>query len=141
MKKIIFVLVVLMLVSVLPAFGAPVNMQEGNWEIVTTIKIEAVPFPMPPMKVNQCFTKKDLEDGSKTRPAAGDAGKKNDCEVKDLVETGKSATWKVVCKDGSTGSGEASYQGTTFNSTMTMVDTSGGKSTTTMKAKRTGECK
>ena len=141
MKKVLILSAVFILVSAASLFAAPVNMQEGNWEIVTSIKIDAVPFPMPPMKVNQCFTKKDLEDSSKARPATGGSGKKNDCEVKDLVETGKTATWKVVCKDGSTGNGEASYQGTTFNTTMTMVDKSGGKSTTTMKAKRTGDCK
>jgi hypothetical protein len=141
MKKVIILSVVLMLACAASLFAAPPNMQEGNWEIVTSIKIEGVPFPMPPMKMTQCFTKKDLEDSSKTRPDAGGSGKKGDCEVKDLVETGKSATWKIVCKDGSTGTGEAAYQGSSFTTTMTMVDPSGGKSTTTMKAKRLGDCK
>ena len=114
MKKVLMLCAVLLVLIAVPVLAAPVNMQEGNWEIVTKINIEGVPFPMPPMKMTHCYTKKDLEDSSKTRPAAGGSGKKNDCEVKDLVETGNSATWKLVCKDGSTGTGQATYQGSTY---------------------------
>jgi hypothetical protein len=139
MKKAIMLSVVLLFLSALPLFAAPVNMQEGSWELITSIIIEGVPFSMPPMKVTKCFTKKDLEDSSKTRPGAG---KKSDCEVKDLKETANSATWKMVCKDGSTGTGEATYQGNAYTATMKMVSKGGGgASTTSIKAKRLGDCK
>jgi len=140
LKKAVVLSLALLFLYAFPVFAAPANIEEGKWEIVTSINIEGVPFPMPPMKVTQCFTKKDLEDSSKTRPAAGGSGKKGDCEVKDLVETGKSATWKMVCKDGSTGSGEATYQGNSYTTTLKMKDKSGGASTTNIKAKRLGAC-
>ena len=142
MKKVVLLCAVLLLLSAVAVFAAPVNMQEGNWEIVTNIKIEGVPFPMPPMKMTHCYTKKDLEDSSKTRPAAGGSGKKDDCEMKDLVEKGNSATWKLVCKDGTNGTGEATYQGSTYSVTQKLVGKGGdGGSTTTIKAKRLGDCK
>jgi hypothetical protein len=83
-KGIVLFAVLLFLVAV-PVLAAPVTMQEGSWEVVTRINIEGVPFPMPPMKTTHCYTRKDLEDSSKTRPAAGGSGKKNECEVKDLA--------------------------------------------------------
>ncbi len=142
MKRMVLLFAVMLVLATVPLFAAPVNMQEGNWEIVTNIKIEGVPFPMPPMKVTHCYTKKDIEDSKSTRPAAGGSGKKNECEAKDVVETGNSASWKLVCKDGSTGTGEATYQGSTYTITQKLVGKGGsGGSTTTIKAKRVGDCK
>jgi hypothetical protein len=45
---------------------ADVNMQEGIWEATIEIKMEGMPFPMPPVtsKVTQCITKKDLVPGT-----------------------------------------------------------------------------
>jgi hypothetical protein len=141
-KKTFALCAVLLFLIAVPVLAAPVNMQAGNWEIVTRISIEGVPFPMPPMKITHCYTKKDLEDGSKTRPAAGGSGKKDDCEAKDVVERGNSASWKLVCKDGTSGTGEASYKGTEYTVTQKLVGKDGsGASTTTIKAKRIGDCK
>jgi hypothetical protein len=125
MKIVIMISVIMLLLCAAPLFAAAPNMQEGNWEIVTAIKIEGVPFSMPPIKVTQCFTKKDLEDSAKTRPSSS-----NDCEVKDLKETASAATWKIVCKDGITGTGEASYKGGTYTATMTMAGKDSGNITT-----------
>ena len=131
-----------LLVPAVPLYAAPPNMQEGLWEITTTISIEGVPFSMPPMKVTHCYTKKDLEDSSKTRPAAGGSKKKSDCEVKDLKESGSAASWKIECKDGTKGTGEATYKGSTYSLTQKVVDKGGdGASTTTINAKRLGACK
>ena len=139
MKKVVLLSIFVLLVFAAPLLAAPPNMQPGNWEITTKIQIEGVPFPMPPMKMNHCYTKQDLEDNSKTLPSG--SGKKNDCEVKDMKVMGNSATWNIVCKDGSKGTGEITYQGTTYDSTMKMTTKDGSKSTTNIKAKRLGDCK
>lgn len=138
MKRVVLLSVALLLVSAASLFGAAPRMQEGKWEIVTSINLEGMPFSMPPMTVNQCFTKKDVEDGSKTRPSVSQAG---DCELKGLKQTATSASWKVVCKDGSTGTGQATYRGASYTATMTMAGKDTGKSTTTIKARRVGDCK
>ncbi len=140
MKKAVLLTGFLLVLFAAPLFAAAPSIQEGKWEIVTSIAIEGVPFSMPPMKTMHCYTKKELADSSSTRPGAGGSGKKNDCEIKDLVETGTSATWKMVCKDGSSGSGEATYQGNVYTTTLKMKDKSGGGSSTNIKAKRVGNC-
>ena len=142
MKNGLFLSMLLVFVVASSGIAAPVNMQEGNWEIETSMKIENVPFPIPPTKMTHCYTKKDLEDSSKTRPAAEGSGKKSSCDVKDVKETGSSASWKFVCKDGTSGSGEATYKGTSYSMIMKMNDKGGkGTSTTNIKARRIGDCK
>lgn len=137
MKKIALLSVLLLVFFALPLSAATPNIREGKWEIITTMTAEGMPFPMPPMKINHCYTKKDLKDTSKTRPASG----KKDCQIKDLVEKGNSASWKMVCKDGSTGTGQATYSGNSYTTVMKMKDKKGGASTTSIKARRLGDCK
>lgn len=139
MKKVILLSAFVLLVFAAPLLAAPPNMQPGNWEISMKIQVEGVPFPMPPIKTTHCYTKQELEDSKSTLPSG--SGKKNDCEVKDMKVAGNSATWNLVCKDGSKGAGEISYKGTTYDSTLNMTTKDGGKSTTNIKAKRLGDCK
>lgn len=124
------------------AFAAPVNMREGNWEIETSIKMERMPFPIPPTKTMHCYTRTDLEDSSKTRSTEGGPGKKNDCEMKDITEKNTSASWKLACKDGTSGSGEANYKGDAYSVNMKMFDKKGREMmTTSVNGKRIGNCK
>jgi len=139
MKKVVLLSVIALFVFAAPLLAAPPNMQPGNWEITMKMQIEGVPFSMPPMKMNHCYTQKDIEDSKNTLPSG--SNKKNDCEVKDMKAVGNSATWNIVCKDGSKGTGDISYKGTTYDSTMKMTGKDGAKSTTNIKAKRLGDCK
>lgn len=139
MKKIVLLVVCAVLFPAQTLFAAGPNMKEGNWEVVTSMKMEGMPFPIPPMKINHCYTSKEIEDSK--NPAASDADKKNECTVKDQRVTGNKVTWNMACKDGSTGSGEASYNGNTFDSITTFKDKSGTATTTSMKGKRLGDCK
>ena len=124
------------------AFAAPVNMREGNWEIETSMKMERMPFPMPPTKMMHCFTRKDLEDSGKTRSSDGGPGKKNDCEMKDIAEKNTSASWRLACKDGTSGSGEATYKGDSYSVNMKMFDKKGREMvTTSVNGSRIGNCK
>ena len=116
---------VLLLSTATSSFAASPNMQEGKWEITMLVKMENVPFPMPPMKYTQCFTKDDVKDGNKTIPAGSD--KKNKCDIKDVQASSNRTTWKMVCKDGTTGNGEITYKGSSYESTMTLVAKDGSK--------------
>jgi hypothetical protein len=139
MGKVILLSAVVLLVSAAPLLAAPPNMQPGNWEITMAVQMEGVPFAMPPMKVTHCYTKQDLEDSKKTLPSG--SNKKENCEVKDMKVVGNHATWNMVCKDGTKGSGEITYKGTTYDSTLKLVTKDGVKTTTNIKAKRIGDCK
>jgi hypothetical protein len=139
MKKLFILSGVVLLLSATTLFAAPPNMQEGKWEVTMAMKVEGVPFPMPPMKYTQCFTKEDVKDGNKTLPTGSD--KKDTCEVKDVKASSNSATWKMVCKDGTTGNGEITYKGSSYISTMTLVTKDGGTTVNNIKARRLGDCK
>jgi hypothetical protein len=140
MKKTFILSGIILLLSGTALFAAPPNMQEGKWEITMAMKVEGVPFPMPPIKYTQCFTKEDVKDGNKTLPTGSDK-KKDNCQVKDVNASSNSATWKIVCKDGTTGNGEITYKGSSYSSTMTLVNKNGGKTVNNINAKRIGDCK
>ncbi len=123
------------------AFAADVNMQEGNWETTVEMKIEGLPFPMPPMtyKNTECLTKKDMVPNT--------AGKDQTCEVKDQKITSNKVTWKVYCKDkqGVTeGDGEITYAGASYRGSMRMKTKDKGGETMVsnikLMGKRLGAC-
>jgi hypothetical protein len=134
--------VALSLMSAGAAF-ADVNMQEGLWEISGEMKIEGLPFPMPPvpMKFNQCLTKKDMVPVKKE--------KNQECKTSSTKIEGSTVSWTVQCKDKSgvvtDSNGSATYKGNMFDSTAHTVttDAKGAKSQSSMKmsGKRTGDCK
>ena len=140
MKKQFILSGIVLLLSGTTLFAAPPNMQEGKWEITMAMKVEGVPFPMPPVKYTQCFTKEDVKDGNKTLPTGSDK-KKDNCQVTDVNASSNSATWKMVCKDGTTGNGEITYKGSSYTSTMTLMTKDGGKTVNNIKANRIGDCK
>lgn len=122
-------------------YAAEVNMQEGNWETTVEMKLEGLPFPMPPMtyKNTECLTKKDMVPNT--------ASKDQKCEVKDQKITANKVTWKIHCKDknGVTdGDGEIVYTGTSYQGSMRMKTTDKGGETMTsnikLMGKRLGVC-
>lgn len=125
-------------------FAAPATMQEGKWEVTMKMEMEGAPFPMPPMVFTQCITKEDLKDPKKTLPTSSD--KKDDCTVKDYAVSGSKVTWKMQCKDGSTGSGEMVYKGKTSYTGVMKMETANGKRGASkivqnISGKRIGDCK
>ncbi len=140
MKKLSILSALALLCFATMLFAASPNMQEGKWELTMAMQVEGVPFPMPPIKYTQCFTKEDVKDGNKTLPTGSDK-KKDNCKVEDVKASSNSTTWKMVCKDGTTGSGQITYKGSSYTSTMTLVAKDGGKTVNNIKAKRLGDCK
>lgn len=127
------------------AHAAAPNMKEGLWEITMKMDMPGMPAGMKPQVVQQCFTKKDLEDPRKTAPSGGDP-KDNRCQMTDYKVQGNTATWAMACKgeDAMTGSGTATYSGTSYSGTNKMtMKRSGQAQTMTMhySGRHLGECK
>lgn len=143
MRHVGLLVVLILCVIAAPASAAPAAMQEGKWEISMKMEMPGMPFAMPPITVTHCYTKEDVKDSKKTIPSASD--KKDDCVTKDVKVEGNKVTWKVQCKDGSTGSGEMVHKQNSYTGKMTMetVDKKQGKtkSTYNMSGKRVGDCK
>lgn len=138
MKKIVLLGVCATLLPVNSSFAATPNMKEGNWELVTTVTAKDMPFPIPPMKITHCYTRKEIED--RKNPAAGEAERKDECIVANQKVNGNETTWDMTCKDGSKGRGQAFYDGNSFDSSTTFTEKGGSVMTTSIKGRRLGDC-
>jgi len=142
MRHITTSLLTAMVFSVSVHAAAP-NMKEGMWEITMKMEMPGMPAGMPPQVMQQCFTRKDLEDPRKTAPGGpGDSR----CQMTDHKMQGNTATWNMACKgEGAmTGSGSITYSGTSYAGTNRMTMTQGGTAQTiTMhySGRHLGECK
>ncbi len=114
--------------------SSAVNMQEGKWEITSTVEMAGMPAGMmKPQTFTTCLNQKDY--------VPKDNGQK-DCTMKDARVDGNTVSWEVICKD-SSGKGTITYAGTTFDGVMETVMKEGGKDITakiTMKGKHIGPC-
>jgi hypothetical protein len=141
--KLICLTAVLLLAAASLLLAASPDMQPGKWNVTMKMEMTGAPFPMPPITFTQCITKDDLNDPKKTVPNS--SKDKSNCEVKDYKMSGNKATWRMQCKDGSTGKGEMTYKSISYSGVMTMesMDKRHGKSTVVQRisGKRTGECK
>jgi hypothetical protein len=121
------------------AFADP-NMQEGMWEITMKTEMPGMPMEMPPMKFNQCLTKKDMVPQKKE--------KNEDCKMVNTKVDGNTVTWVMQCrmKDGTMDSaGKITYKGDGFDGVVTAVmntrDAGKMEFTQHMSGRRTGDCK
>jgi len=114
------------------SFGAP-NMDDGLWEITTTVDMPGMP--------SQSFTHTSCLTKEKAVPQTAESG----CTVKDVKTQGNTITWTVVCREGmSMSTGKVTYAGTTMDGVVETTVKTGGKTMTmksTMKGKRIGPCK
>lgn len=115
-------------------------MREGRWEITVHMDMPGMPMKLPPQKVVQCITKKQLEDPGGAVPG-GPAGGTNPCKVTDHKVDGNKITWSMTCAEPQpmTGTGEIRVEGDTYTGSMKMTGPQGQMS---MKydAKRLGDC-
>lgn len=119
--------------------GAEPNMQEGMWEITSTMEMPGMPASIPPMKHTQCITKKDMI------PQSGD--KEQDCKITQTSVSGNTVTWTVKCsaEEGAMeGTGKITYSGEKFDGSMVMTMQDPGQSkmkmTQRMSGRRIGPC-
>lgn len=117
-----------------PVASQAVNMQDGKWEITSTLEMQGVPAGMmKPQTFTSCLSQKDYV------PKGTD---QKDCEMKSSRVDGNTVSWEVVCKD-SSGKGRITYAGSTFDGVMEMTMKEGGKDMNakmTMKGKHIGPC-
>jgi hypothetical protein len=109
-----------------------VNMQEGQWEITTTMEMPGMPKPHT-MTTTTCLTQKD--------PVAK-IDEKNNCKMENLTTVGNTVTWKIVCPE-ATSRGSITYAGATYDGIMETSMKMEGKDMTskmTMKGKYIGPC-
>ena len=109
------------------------NMEEGLWEITSTVD-------MPGMG-SRSFTQTSCLTKEKAVPQTTQSG----CTVKDMKTQGNTVSWTVVCKEGmSTSTGRVTYTGSTMDGVMETTVKAEGQTMTmksTMKGKRIGPCK
>lgn len=129
------------LVLVAGAAVAEPNFTEGQWEVKGEMKLEGMPFPMPPMPFGytQCITKQDLVPQKQE--------KNQECTTLSQKVEGNTVSWAMSCKDKSgavtESTGAATYAGMTFEATMRAVTTDKKSVSTanmTLKGKRIGTC-
>jgi uncharacterized protein YceK len=114
---------------------ASVNMNQGQWEITTTIDMPDMPAAaMKPHTVTSCLSKTDYVP--KTNP------QQSDCKLVDQKLDGNTVSWGVACKE-SSGKGSITYAGDTFSGLMESTMKQGEKEMTfkmKMDGKRIGDC-
>ena len=137
MKTKLFAALLVLSLAATSALAAP-GMKDGQWEIATTIEMPGLPFQPPPVTINHCYTKEDLQDQKKMVPEP-----EKNCKVTDMKTTGSKVSWKIVCtgKNAAKGEGEITFKGdSAYEGTMKM-DTEGMTMTSSYSAKRLGPCK
>jgi hypothetical protein len=127
-----FIAALLFLFSARLSFAAP-NMEDGLWEITSTVDMPGMPAKS--FTHTTCLTKE------KAVPQTA----QSECTMKDVKTQGNTVTWTVVCKEGmGTSTGKITYAGTTMDGVIETTVKSNGKTMTmksTMKGKRIGPCK
>jgi hypothetical protein len=123
--------------------AAQLNVKDGLWEMTMTTEMAGMPGGAPGMTMQQCFSAKDFQD-----PAAMNRGmdKGSKCTTSDYRLQGNTATWKIACTGEMpmTGTGTATYGGTSYTMTTRMAMTHGGQTmnmTSTNNGKYLGPCK
>lgn len=114
------------------------NMEDGLWEMTSTMEMEGMPqgMPggMPPMTYRECLTKESMVPTQKKR--------NQDCKILQQESSGDTVTWRMRCTTGGVVSemnGSSTYSGSAMQGTMQM--TSGGmKMTSRVTGKRLGPC-
>jgi hypothetical protein len=129
-KRVCIIVALLFLFSAGLSFAAP-NMEDGLWEITTTVD-------MPGMG-SRSYTNTTCLTKEKAVPQTAESG----CTIKDMKTQGNTVTWTVVCKE-ATSTGKVTYAGTTMDGVIETTVKTGGQTMTmksTMKGKRIGPCK
>jgi hypothetical protein len=114
---------------------ASVNMNEGQWEITTTVDMPGMPaMAKKPHTFTTCLSKSDYVP--KTNP------EKNDCKMVNQKIDGNTVSWNMVCKE-SSGKGTVTYAGDSYSGLMESTMKAEGKEMTVkmkMDGKRIGAC-
>lgn len=111
------------------------KMKPGQYDYTVKMEMPGMPFEMPPQNFQSCVKQEDV-DKSKQYQTQRD----QDCEVKNMKQSGNKVSFDVACKDGTTGHAEYSSTETTMSG-KTVMNREGTAMTMVMSAKRVGDCK
>lgn len=137
MKKFKTTIPVLLVLTAVAACSSGPNMEDGMWEMTTTMEMEGMPAGMPqlpPMTHRQCLTSDKMIPTQQKR--------NQDCEVLEQDISGDTVTWKMRCTTGgmvSEMSGSSTYSGDSMEGSSVMT-TKGMKMTSHVTGKRLGPC-
>ena len=136
MRKLVATAVVLLAVFSAAVVSSEPNMQEGNWEITTSMRMPGMAEGMEPARYTQCLTRKDLVPQSSQQV--------EECKVSNTKVVGNTVTWVARCHShgGDTiGNGKITYSGNRFEGTIEMTTTqSEMKTINQISGQRIGDC-
>ncbi len=123
--------------------GGNINIQEGLWEINSSVKIEMPDMPdmpnmdMPDTSYTQCITKENFV------PQDNQPGQ--ECTISNVQQDGDKVTWTIQCNASGgmmKGTSTITYKGTTFSGDMQMTISGqqGMQINTHMEGRRIGDC-
>jgi hypothetical protein len=124
---------VLIACSAIVYAGSSLDIEEGQWEITSSVKMQGM--TIPPMTFSQCITK---EDAIPRNEASG----QDACKVTDQSIVGDTVSWTMVCSGQGgemKGKGKITYHGDRFEGQMS-TESMGMVMLTEMKGKRIGPC-
>ncbi len=119
--------------------AAAAAMTPGLYEYTVKMNMQGAPANMPAQTFQRCLGAKDV-DGSKAYEMPQGPG--NDCQIKDLIQSGGQFSYKMFCSkpqklDGAV-KGAMTPTGMTMDMTMNME---GMTMTQAMTVRRLGDCK
>jgi hypothetical protein len=118
------------------------NLKPGRYDLTIKMEMQGLPQQMPPMTIQKCMTADDVKDPMEL--AKKNQKNQNDCQMTSMKRDGNKVTWALDCKGKGKGTGVITLGNDEYQMTsqMEMVDKGGAarKMTSTVNAKRTGEC-
>lgn len=119
------------------AMGAA-QMKDGLWEISTTMDMPGMPFQPPPVTIQHCYTKADVQDQQAVVPKQD-----NNCKITKMKATGNKVAWQMVCtgENPAKGDGEIVFKDDTAYAGVMKLTTEGMTMTNRYSARRLGPCK
>ncbi len=114
------------------------DLEEGRYEITSTVKMPGMPMQPPPTTITECVTQQD--------PVPNQQADNGNCKITDMKTVGNTVTWKMECDQQGQkmkSRGKMVYHGGRFEG---KVDTQMGpeagnmKISTTIEGRRVGDC-
>jgi hypothetical protein len=127
-----------MLIFIKPVYAESVpEINEGIWEITTTVEMPGMPVAIPPTKHTQCITKEELIPKT--------SAEKQDCTMMDHKISANTVSWTMQCNSSAgtfRSSGKVTYSKDSFTgSFITEIPRAKMKMESKMTGQRKGPCK
>lgn len=115
-RKAAFVLAALAWLPAQTPAAAALDLQDGYWETMVTIRVQGGILPVPAIKSSKCITHDDPIPNSTNSPHLN-------CRIFDKQIRGNDVSWRLECADEKgrmEGQGKITYAGKTFDGGMEM---------------------